>query len=122
MGLTYAPFGIFGGIMLTVVPQLLAAAHVPEPQIAGVTATAMIPGFIAFLLSPLLDWRFRRRTYAVFFAGLMLLCLVGALLSLGDLPRLTGLLFAGYLSAQLYAIAIGGRFGALVATEQIPAI
>ena len=118
LGMCLLPFGIFGGIMLIVVPQLLAAAHVPEGQIAAVTATALIPGCTAFFLGPLLDWRFSRRTYAVVLGSLMALCLAGALLSLGDLPLLTGLLFAGYLSAQLYAMAVGGWFGVIAPTDQ----
>lgn len=118
MGMSYLPFGIFGGIMLIAVPQLLAGAHVPEPQIAAITATGLMPGFIAFPFGPLLDWRFSRRTYAVIFAGLQVLCLVGALQSLGNLPLLTALLFAGNLTGNLYYNAIGGWFGNLVSTEQ----
>jgi len=47
MGLGYLPLGVFGAVMLIVVPQLLAANHVPEQQIAGVTSVALIPGFTA---------------------------------------------------------------------------
>lgn len=118
MGLSVLPGGAYGGVMFTAIPQLLAGAHVPEPQIAALTATAMIPGFSAFLLSPLLDWRFRRRTYAVSFGGLMVLCLVGALLSTGNLLLVTVLLFAGCLSAQFSSMSLGGWFGSLVETEQ----
>ncbi len=122
MGLTYLTFGIFGGIMLVAVPQLLAGAHVPEPQIAAITATGLIPGFVAFLFGPLLDWRFRRRTYAVLFASLGVVCLIGALQSLDNLPLLTALLFIGNLSCGLYFNAIGGWFGNVVPTEQKGAI
>ncbi len=118
MGMSYLSFGIFGGIMLIAVPQLLAGAHVPEAQIAGITAIGLAPGFIAFPFGPLLDWRFSRRTYAIFFAGVQVLCLIGALLSLSNLPLLTALLFAGNLTGNLYYNAIGGWFGAVVPTEQ----
>ena len=118
MGMSYLSFGIFGGIILIAVPQLLAGAHVPEAQIAGITAIGLAPGFIAFPFGPLLDWRFSRRTYAIFFAGVQVLCLIGALLSLSNLPLLTALLFAGNLTGNLYYNAIGGWFGAVVPTEQ----
>ena len=118
MGMSYLTFGIFGGIMLIAVPQLLAGAHVPEAKIAAITATALMPGFLAFPFGPLLDWRFSRRTYAVIFAGLQVLCLVGALMSLGNLPLLTALLFAGNLTGNMYYNAVGGWFGNLVPTEQ----
>jgi PAT family beta-lactamase induction signal transducer AmpG len=118
MGMSYLTFGIFGGIMLIAVPQLLAGAHVPEAKIAGITAIGLMPGFVAFAFGPLLDWRFRRRTYAVLFAGVQALCLIGALLSLGNLLLLTVLLFAGNLTGCFYYNAIGGWFGNLVETDQ----
>jgi PAT family beta-lactamase induction signal transducer AmpG len=118
MGMSYLSFGIFGGIMLIAVPQLLAGAHVPEAKIAAITATGLMPGFMAFPFGPLLDWRFSRRTYAIFFAALQVLCLIGALLSLGNLPLLTALLFAGNFAGNLYYSAIGGWFGAVVPIEQ----
>ncbi|MGZ6018321.1 MAG: MFS transporter [Phenylobacterium sp.] len=122
MGMSYLPFGVFGGIMLIAVPQLLAAAHVPEPQIAAITAAGLMPGFMTFPLGPLLDWRFSRRTYAVAFASVQVLCAIAALLSLDDLLRLTVLLFAGNFAGNLYYNAVGGWFGNLVETEQKGAI
>ncbi len=118
MGMSYLPFGVFGGIMLIAVPQLLAGAHVPEPQIAAITATGLMPGFVAFPFGPLLDWRFSRRTYAVAFATLQVICMVAALLSLTNLPLLTALLFAGNMFGNLYYNAVGGWFGNLAPTEQ----
>ena len=70
MGLCYFTYGCFWAVTLVTVPQLLAANHVAEPQIASVTAIAMVPGFCSFLLSPILDWRFRRRSYAILLAGM----------------------------------------------------
>ena len=51
----------------------------PEPQIAAVTAISLLPGFGAFLLAPILDWRFSRRAYAVAFSLLAALCLAAAM-------------------------------------------
>src|ERR1700761_6385 len=114
MGTSYLSFGIFGGIMLIAVPQLLAGAHVPEAKIAGITAIGLAPGFVAFPFGPLLDWRFSRRTYSIVFAVVQVLCLIGALLSLPNLALLTALLFAGNLSGNMYYNAVGGWFGNVV--------
>jgi PAT family beta-lactamase induction signal transducer AmpG len=43
LGLANLPFGLYGGLALITMPQLLAARHVPEPRIAAITAAAMIP-------------------------------------------------------------------------------
>ena len=92
MGLGFAPLGVFGSVMLLTTPQLLAAHHLPEPQIAAVTAAGLIPGFCAFLLAPLMDWRFSRRTYAVTFTLVAAACAFAALLCMNDLAALTTLL------------------------------
>jgi len=67
MGLANLPFGFYGAVVLITVPQLLAASGVPQPTIAAITATAMIPTFCGFLLAPILDVHFNRRSYAIFF-------------------------------------------------------
>ena len=117
MGFGFMPLGVFGTVMLLTVPQLLAANHVPEPRIAAITATAMIPGFSGFLLAPLLDWRFSRRAYAIVLAILGALCLFAALLAIHDLGLLTALLFAGNLAIGLCVAAVGGWFGNLTRAE-----
>ena len=50
MGLGFLPLGVTGTVMLLTIPTLLASNHVPEPQIAGVTAIGLIPGFCSFVL------------------------------------------------------------------------
>ncbi len=63
--------GVNGALLLITMPQLLAAAqHAPENRIAAITAMALLSGFMSFLLAPLLDWRFSRRTWAVVFTVL----------------------------------------------------
>ena len=64
MGLGNLVFGLTGGLALVTAPQLLAAQHVPEPEIASITAAALVPTFACFLLAPVLDVRFSRRGYA----------------------------------------------------------
>ena len=64
LGMTNALFGMYGGILVITVPQLLSARHVPEAQIAALTAVAISPGFWTFVASPVLDVRFSRRWYS----------------------------------------------------------
>ena len=118
MGFGFLPLGASGSVMLITVPQLLAANHVPEQQIASVTAIALIPGFASFLLAPLLDWRFSRRAYAVSFAVIGALCQYAALLLIHNLQWLTGLLFADSMAIGLCVSAVGGWFGNLTPTER----
>jgi len=63
MGLANGVFGMYGGIMVISVPQLLSARHVPKSIIAAMTTVMLSPGFWAFLVSPVLDVRFSRRWY-----------------------------------------------------------
>ena len=117
MGLGQIPLGASGGVALITTPQLLSANHVPEATIATVTSIALIPGFAAFLLTPLLDWRFRRKTYAIVFALLAAVFQLAALLCVQDLTLLTLFLFLTILSVAMSTAAVGGWFGALVRTE-----
>jgi PAT family beta-lactamase induction signal transducer AmpG len=117
MGFGFAPLGASGAVILYTIPQLLAANHVSEPTIASITATAIIPGFMSFFLSPILDWRFSRRVYAIAFALLAAISLALGLLCLQNLPLLTALLFFCNTAANLCAFAVAGWFGNATAAE-----
>jgi PAT family beta-lactamase induction signal transducer AmpG len=108
MGLTNAVFGMYGGIILIALPQLLSARHVPEGTIATMTAVMASPGFWTFLVSPVLDVRFSRRWYAVATATTAAVLMMGALINLDHLAWVEGLLVAGYFFANLYQSALGG--------------
>jgi PAT family beta-lactamase induction signal transducer AmpG len=114
MGLANMPFGFYGGAVLVTVPQLLAANGVPEPTIAAITATAMIPTFSSFLLAPVLDVHFNRKSYTVAFGLLTAALVVWGLLSIGNLGRLTVLLVLGFVAASLFYNALGGWLGDIV--------
>jgi PAT family beta-lactamase induction signal transducer AmpG len=103
--------------MLITMPQLLAGNGVPEPRIASITAIGLIPSFCSFLLSPILDWRFRRRSYAIIFAGLAALMSFASLMFIHQLRLLTLLLFIGATAITLYGAAIGGWLGSLTSPE-----
>jgi len=118
MGFGFIPLGVNGTILLITVPQLLAANHVPEQQIASITAIGLFPSFASFILSPLLDWRFSRRSYAIALTVVGALCCFGALVSIDNLPLLTALLFTSDLAITLVVFAVGGWFGNLIETDQ----
>src|SRR5471032_1458402 len=111
------PTGVFGTIMLMTVPQLLAARHVPEPQIAAITATGLAPGFLGFLLSPLLDWRFRRRTYAIALMALGALGQFAVLMWIDNLWLLAAILFTASTVVQLQLAAASGWLAIIVPHE-----
>ncbi len=118
MGLTNAVFGMYGGVILISVPQLLSARHVPETTIAAMTALTISPGFWGFLVSPVLDVRFSRRWYSVACAAAAAALLVVALLNLDHLLWVEGLLMTGYFFANLYQSALGGWLSTITTAEE----
>lgn len=118
MGLSNAVFGMYGGIIVISVPQLLSARHVPEAQIAAMTAVMLSPGFWTFLISPVLDVRFSRRWYSMLTAATAAALLLLALLNLNHLAWVEALLVAGFFCANLYQSALGGWLSSIISTEQ----
>jgi MFS transporter, PAT family, beta-lactamase induction signal transducer AmpG len=118
MGLTNAVFGMYGGILVITVPQLLSARHVPEATIAAMTAVMISPSFWTFLVSPVLDVRFSRRRYSVLTAAAAAALLVAALLNLDHLVRVEALLVAGFFFANLYQSALGGWLSSITTAEE----
>jgi len=118
LGLGFWPLGVNGALLLITMPQLLSAQHAPADRIAGITAMALAPGFVSFLLAPLLDWRFSRRIWAIFFTMVTGLGGTAAFLFVRRLELLPVFFFASNLGAYLVAAACGGWFGELVARER----
>jgi PAT family beta-lactamase induction signal transducer AmpG len=118
MGLTNALFGMYGGILVISVPQLLSARHVPEATIAAMTAVMISPGFWSFLVSPVLDVRFSRRWYAVVTAAVAAVLLSLALLNLEHPVWVEGLLVIGFFFANLYQSALGGWLSSITTAEE----
>jgi PAT family beta-lactamase induction signal transducer AmpG len=118
MGLANSVFGMFGGIMVISVPQILSARQVPEATIAAMTAVMISPGIWAFLASPVLDVRFSRRWYSIATAALAAAFLVLALLNLDHLGLVEVLLVAGYFFANLYQSALGGWLSTIVSARE----
>ena len=108
MGLAMAPFGFYFGFATTAMPVLLAAEHVPVERIAYISAIGLSPTFWAFLLSPVLDARFSKRTYGFALAGLTAVCLAASILLLHHLAWITVALMLGSTAVVMYGNALLG--------------
>ncbi len=118
LGLCQGLLGISAGLTLITLPQLLAAKHVPEPAIAGVETWYIIAQSGAFLVSPLLDWKFSRRFYATVLGVLTAVLSFVAFLVLDNIALLSAVIFLSGAAIHLYAAAVGGWTGSIVGTEK----
>jgi PAT family beta-lactamase induction signal transducer AmpG len=118
LGFANLPLGLTGGLALLTMPQWLAGQRVPEPVIAEITTLALIPTFLVFLLGPVFDLWFSRRTYAI---GSILVAASGAfgtVVSGSNLAVLGAAMVCSTLGAIANTMAIGGWFGTLVSKEK----
>ncbi len=118
MGLTNAVFGVAGGFAVVTLPQILAAEGVPGGHIAAITAAIISPGFWAFIFSPMLDVRLRRRSYALIFGVITAVALATTVLYRHDLLMVEVVMLIGYVSASLYQGAVGGWMGSLIGHDE----
>lgn len=118
MGLTNATFGMMGGFSVVTLPQLLAAEGVPGGHIAAITAAVISPGFWVFIFSPMLDVRFRRRTYALVFGVLAALGVGYTVLHHRSGTATEAVMIVAYTAAALYQGTVGGWTGSLITKEQ----
>jgi len=108
MGLAIAPLGFYYGFVSTALPILLRARGVSVGQIAWVSAVGFSPTFWAFLLCPILDVRFSKRTYALFFAAVAAVCLGVSTLLTGNLVAFTAVVTAGCAAIVMFGNTHGG--------------
>lgn len=118
MGLTNATFGMMGGFSVVILPQLLAAQGIPGGHIAAITAAIISPGFWACLFSPMLDVRFRRRTYAIVFGLLTAIGVALTILHHANPLMVEIVMICAYVGAAFYQGAVGGWMGSLITKEQ----
>jgi MFS transporter, PAT family, beta-lactamase induction signal transducer AmpG len=118
MGLANALFGMYGGVLVISVPQMLSARHVPEATIAAMTAVMISPGFWTFLVSPVLDVRFSRRWYSIVTAAVAAALLSLALLNLEHPALVESLLVVGFFFANLYQSALGGWLSSITTAKE----
>ncbi|HEX7340806.1 MAG TPA: MFS transporter [Rhodanobacteraceae bacterium] len=117
MGLTMLPFGMLTGLTLFTVPQLLATQHVPEAEIAGLTALAGSPMFWSFLVCPILDVRFQRRTYALIGAIIAAALVPVTLWNIHHLALFGVLLLVANFASMCMGNALGGWFSTVIKRE-----
>lgn len=118
MGLSNTTLGLSLGINFFVMPQLMAAAHVPELKIAAITAVASTPGFWFVFFAPILDVRFSRRWYATLLAVLSGCAVATAILGLHHLLVLPIALVVNGAAATLSSSALGGWLSNITPNEQ----
>lgn len=122
MGLAVAPLGFYFGFVSTTTPILLRAHGVPLGKIAEVSAWGFSPSFWAFLLCPILDVRFSKRTYALVFAVITAVCLAGCTLLAGNLTAFTILLTIGCAAGVIFGNALGGWMPDVISDEHYSAV
>lgn len=118
MGLANATFGLMGGFTVVTLPQMLAADGVSGGRIAEIVAVGTSPTFWAVLLAPMLDVRFRRRTYALALALLTAAAAAFTVLHHHRIFLVEAVMTAGFAAAALFAGAVGGWTGSLIEKEQ----
>lgn len=117
LGLANLPLGITGAVALLITPQVLAARHVPETQIANITTLGLAGTLAFFLVAPILDVRFSRRTYAMAMTSCASVLTFVAVISLQTPSFLGFWLFFCLLIANLNSSAIGGWFGSVFPSQ-----
>jgi PAT family beta-lactamase induction signal transducer AmpG len=122
LGLANMPLGITGATALLIAPQVLAARHVPETTIANITTFGLVSTMVFFLVAPVLDVRFTRRTYAIAMSFAASVLTVVAVLNFANVALLGLWLFLSMLTANLNSAAIGGWFGSVLPREDDAAL
>ncbi|HEY2808937.1 MAG TPA: MFS transporter [Steroidobacteraceae bacterium] len=118
MGMTNASFGMYGGVLVISVPELLNARGVPEATISAMTAVTISPGMWSVIASPMLDVRFSRRWYSTVTAVVAAVLLSLGLLCLDDVVLAGILLVTGFFAANLYQSALGGWLSSIIEPEE----
>src|SRR5947208_414618 len=101
LGLANLPIGFTFALGLMVAPEVLAARHIPETTIANITTLGLVGSLAFFLVAPVLDVHFSRRTYAIAMSSAATILIFVAVLSFASLHVLGVWLFLGMLAANL---------------------
>jgi PAT family beta-lactamase induction signal transducer AmpG len=122
VGITYIPFGLYNGFVAIAMPFLLTARGVPLDHVLALQFFILLPSFLSFLVTPLVDCGISRRAWAMLCSGLAGAALLSGVLMLDTVARGTTALFVsvmllGYLAAQMFSSAMGGMIPNLVAEE-----
>jgi PAT family beta-lactamase induction signal transducer AmpG len=108
MGLAIAPLGFYFGFITTAMPILLRSKGVSVDEISKISFRAFSPSFWAFLLCPILDVRFSKRTYAVVCAAIAAVSLGASTLLTANLTLFTVVLTVGCTATVIFGNAHQG--------------
>ena len=108
MGLAIAPLGFYYGFISAGMGILLRAKGVSVGRIDTISAIAFQPTAWAFLACPILDVRFSKRAYAIFFAAVAAVCLGFTILLTSNLTAFTIMLTIGCAATVMFGNAHQG--------------
>ena len=114
MGMCNLSYGFYNGIISFALPQMLAARHVPLQQIAIVSAATGGGMITLFLLGPILDVWFSRRSYATVLAAISALCLTTSVIFQRRVVVLETIMILGFACSTLSQNALGGWLASIV--------
>lgn len=118
LSLPVLTYGMIFGFTVVTLPQMLAAEGVPGGHIAVAVAIMASPTFWVFLVGPILDVRFRRRTYAIVLGVISASAASFTVFYHSNLAVVEAVMLVSVLSLGLYNFAIGGWSGALIQKDQ----
>ena len=114
MGMCNLSYGFYNGIISFALPQMLAARHVPLQQIAMVSAATGGGMISLFVLGPILDVWFSRRSYATVLVALSALCLTTSVIFQRRVVVLETIMILGFACSTLSQNALGGWLASIV--------
>jgi MFS transporter, PAT family, beta-lactamase induction signal transducer AmpG len=118
-GVASIPYGAFNGFIAVGLPYLLRRHGLSVQRIASISSIVQTPAIWFFLWAPIVDLKFRRRTWIVVLSAGTALC---AGLAIGGaastLPGFTALLLAASVLNQPISSAVGGLIAATVPNER----
>ncbi len=97
LALPWLLWGMMGGFIVVPLPQMLVAQGVPGDRAAIAVAIILSPMCWSFLLAPILDVRFRRRTYALVFAVVGVSTAIATVVHHADLGDVEALMVVSFL-------------------------
>jgi PAT family beta-lactamase induction signal transducer AmpG len=109
---------MMGGFIVVPLPQMLVAQGVPGDRAAIAVAIILSPMCWSFLLAPILDVRFRRRTYALVFGVIGVSAAIATVLYHAHLGEVEALMLVGFFSTCMFQSAFGGWAGSLIGKGQ----
>ncbi len=114
LALPWLTWGMIGGFVIVTLPQMLVAQGIPGDRAAISIGIIISPLIWNFVLAPLLDVRFRRRTYALVFAGLAVIATAVTVIQHAVLVEVEAVMLVAFFSLCMFQSAIGGWIGSLI--------